>query len=91
MGAQRPPSLADARCISAGDAAAYCGLTSSGFRSWVDRGILPDALPGTGRWDRHAIDAALDRISGLAKDEPEAEESEFDRWKRGREARRGQG
>lgn len=90
MGVERPITLADALCISASEAAAYCGLTPSGFRSWVGRGILPDALPGTRRWDRHAIDAALDRISGLATDRP-GEENEFDRWKRQREARSGQG
>lgn len=89
MGAERPATFADARCLTASEAASYCRLTTSGFRSWVARGTLPQPLPGTRRWDRHAIDAALDRMSGLAKDEP-AEETDYDRWKRTREARRGQ-
>lgn len=89
MGAERPAAFAEARCLTATEAATYCGLTASGFRTWVARGTLPPPLPRTRRWDRHAIDAALDRMSGLAKDEPTGE-TDYDRWKRAREARRGQ-
>ncbi|ALJ98252.1 excisionase [Brucella phage BiPBO1] len=53
------------RMISKMEAAQYCGLTPSGFSSWVRRGVLPTSVPGTNRWDRKAIDARLDRISGL--------------------------
>ena len=53
------------RMISKTEAAQYCGLTPSGFSSWVKRGVLPTSVPGTNRWDRKAIDARLDRISGL--------------------------
>ena len=48
------------------EAAAYCGCESmAAFSDWVRRGIVPGPLPGTHRWDRKAIDAALDRASGL--------------------------
>ena len=70
------------RCIPIAEAAAYCGLTPSGFRSWVARGRLPPALPGTHRWDRRAIDAALDRISGLTKVSDTELENDLDRWLR---------
>lgn len=54
------------RCLSREDAAAYAGCDSlSTFSDWVRRGILPGPIPGTHRWDRKAIDAALDRASGL--------------------------
>ena len=72
--------LMDPRCIPIGEAAAYCGLTPSGFRAWVASGRLPPALPGTRRWDRKAIDAALDRLSGLSSDQ--TEENDIDLWLR---------
>ncbi len=47
-------------------AAAYAGCESlSAFSDWIRRGILPGPIPGTHRWDRKAIDLALDRASGL--------------------------
>jgi len=53
------------RMITKVEAAQYCGLTPSGFSSWVKRGVLPNSVPGTNRWDRKAIDAKIDRLSGL--------------------------
>lgn len=73
------------RCMTTAEAAAYCSLSPSGFRSRVARGLLPKPLPGTHRWDRKAIDAALDKHSGLESDEPE---TAYDRWRRQRDARR---
>lgn len=67
------------RCLSREDAAAYAGCESlSTFSDWVRRGILPGPIPGTHRWDRKAIDAALDRLSGLADDKPL---DDYERWK----------
>ncbi len=55
-----------ARGMSKSEAAAYCcGGVLSTFDDWVRRGILPGPIPKTHRWDRRAIDAALDRASGL--------------------------
>ncbi|WP_426315688.1 hypothetical protein ACN9MF_12945 [Methylobacterium fujisawaense] len=49
--------------------AAYCGCESlAAFDDWVRRGIVPRAMTGTTRWDRRAIDRALDRRSGLLSD-----------------------
>jgi hypothetical protein len=51
------------RCFSREDAAAYCGCDSlSAFDSWVRKGIVPRPIPGTQKWDRFAIDDALDRF-----------------------------
>ena len=53
------------RGLSRGDAAAYLGLSVEGFDQWVRKNIVPGPLPGTQRWDRRAIDVALDRASGI--------------------------
>jgi hypothetical protein len=54
------------RGLSRKDAAAYAGCDSiSAFKNWIRRGILPGPIPGTHRWDRKAIDRALDKASGL--------------------------
>jgi hypothetical protein len=63
------------------EAADYCGCESmAAFDSWRRKRIIPDAIPGTNRWDRKAIDAALDRASGLVA-QSAAELSPFQRWK----------
>jgi len=58
--AQLPP-----RGLTRDAAAAYCGLSPQGFDDWVKRGVVPGPIPGTQRWDRKAIDLALDRASGI--------------------------
>ena len=67
--------------------AAYCGLTPEGFDQWVKRGILPGPIPGTQRWDRKAIDLALDRASGLQLPQDDLTRSPYDQWKKRREDR----
>lgn len=32
---------------------------------WVSAGKMPPAIPGTRKWDRKAIDARLDELSGI--------------------------
>jgi hypothetical protein len=59
------------RCLSRRQAAEYCGCESlSAFDSWVRRGIVPGPIKGTKRWDRKAIDAALDKHSNLMPTSP---------------------
>ncbi len=67
------------RGLTREDAAAYCGLTPEGFDVWVKRGIVPGPIPGTQRWDRKAIDLALDRASGL--ESPQKEDNAFEQWR----------
>lgn len=82
-----PPNIPK-RGLTAEQAAEYCGCeTVDAFQTWVRRRIVPGPIPGTHRWDRKAIDAALDRLSGLTKD---AGTSSFDDWAR-RNARGAQG
>jgi len=75
------PALAP-RLLSKSEAAAYCGLGVRGFENWVAKGLVPGAVPGTARWDRKAIDAALDKASGISGcDEGESQErSPLDTW-----------
>jgi hypothetical protein len=53
------------RSLTEEDAAAYCGCGVDAFDTWIKKGIVPGATPGTQRWDRKAIDVWLDRASGI--------------------------
>lgn len=44
----------------------YVGLSKRDFDELVRQGIYPKALPG-GTYDRLALDATLDRLSGLVR------------------------
>lgn len=65
------------RLLTKTQAAEYCGLTVSGFSQWIACGKVPGPLPNSHRWDRVAIDHALDRLSKIASTSPK---SELDRW-----------
>jgi hypothetical protein len=76
------------RCLNRRQAADYCGCSSlSTFDDWVRRGILPGPIAGTRRWDRKAIDAALDKMSGLSAT-ASGEEDPFVVWEREYAARK---
>tara|TARA_R110000868_G_scaffold123244_2_gene326470 strand:+ start:1167 stop:1424 length:258 start_codon:yes stop_codon:yes gene_type:complete len=66
------------RAFSRANAASYCGITPSAFGVWQSKGIVPGPIPGTRRWDRRALDHALDRLSGI-EDRP-APASALDAW-----------
>lgn len=73
------------RLLSRVEAATYCGLSPSSFSDWRRRGIVPGPVPGTHRWDRKALDGALDKVSGIGPQLDEA--SAYDQWKGRRDAR----
>jgi hypothetical protein len=77
--------------MSKEQAAAYAGCeTLSAFNDWIRRGILPGPIPGTRKWDKKAIDAALDRLSGLQSTiEPQL--TPYDRWKAAQNANANEG
>jgi hypothetical protein len=61
------------RVLTREQAAEYCGYESlEAFQRWVREGIVPGPIPGTNRFDRHAIDRALDRRSGLLDSEDQS-------------------
>lgn len=70
------------RCLCREEAAEYCGLSVEGFDAWRKRGIVPGPIAGTHRWDRKALDAALDKHSGLDQGQ---EETPLQRWRRERD------
>lgn len=72
------------RLIGRKEAAAYCNITPTAFSGWVRMHIMPPAIPGTRKWDKKAINAKLDEISGLAA---VSNEDPYDKWER--ENRRG--
>lgn len=53
------------RLVTEKEAAEAVGLDLATFRAWVAAGKLPKPIPDCGRYDLKAIDAALDRVSGL--------------------------
>lgn len=66
------------RGLTIEQAAQHLGLSVSGFRHWLKRSRVRCRIEGTHRYDIKAIDAALDRLSGLApKEEPR---DEFEEW-----------
>lgn len=75
------------RLIGRKEAAAYCGIAESTFSLWVSTHKMPPVVPGTRKWDKRAIDAKLDEISGLAAI-AEPQETDLQKWRRERDARR---
>jgi hypothetical protein len=66
------------------EAAESVGLDLATFKSWVECGKLPKPIPDCGKYDLKAIDAALDRLSGLG-----GASNALDAWKaKGQHARK---
>ena len=73
--------MTEKRVLTKQEAAAYCGCrTLATFDQWRAKGIVPPPIPGTTRWDRKALDAALDRASGLVTVSA-GEPSPYQRWR----------
>ena len=60
--------LQSPRLLTRQQAAAYCSVSLETFDDYRRRGIVPDPVTGTARWDRKLIDLWLDRASGIASD-----------------------
>ena len=88
MGAAAPlPAGLQPRGLTREQAAVYCGCSTPGaFDRWVRDGLVPGPIPGTHRWDRLAIDRALDKLSGIESLGGE-QLSPFEAWKRENEGR----
>lgn len=71
------------RLLTRAQAARYCSVSSATFSRWIAKGMMPAALVNTNRWDRRAIDAALDRLSGIQTVKSDG----FDQWLEERNAR----
>ena len=80
------------RLLSKQQAATYCGLSPAAFDRWRKDGRMPNAIPGSARWDRVAIDLA-NTLSKLGKmsdtvEAPKPEADPLDEWRNKREERR---
>ena len=83
--------MIEPRGMSKEQAAAYAGCeTLSAFNDWIRRGIMPGPISGTHKWDRKAIDAALDRLSGL-QPTMQPRLSPYDAWKASQNASAAEG
>ncbi|MEM7619518.1 MAG: helix-turn-helix domain-containing protein [Pseudomonadota bacterium] len=71
------------RGLSIQEAAEYCGITTECFRTWVRDGLIPGPWPGTKRYDRKALDNALDKLSGIPHN---ASTTAYEAWKAKRNA-----
>jgi predicted DNA-binding transcriptional regulator AlpA len=83
------PALSDLgiapRLLTREQAAAYCGVGPTTFGTWIRRGIIPGPIHRTHRWDREAIDAALNLSSGI---NARIDGNALDQWKASQRARR---
>lgn len=70
------------RLLSRQEAATYCGVSVATFSGWVTAGHIPRPLFGSKRWDKKAIDAALDKASGLALPVAASDEDPLEKWLR---------
>ncbi len=77
-----PP--ADRRVYNRPEAASYLGVSPGYFDNLVAKGQFPPPLPlgGVKRWDKAALDHALNALSGLKAEEPSA--SAYDAWRSSR-------
>jgi excisionase family DNA binding protein len=67
------------RLIGRKEAAAYLGIAESTFSMWVATHKMPQPVAGTKRWDKKAIDARLDELSGLTAADAE---DPYEKWMR---------
>ena len=70
------------RVLNRAEAASYVCVSPGYFDKLVATGIYPNALPygGLKRWDRVALDLALDRASGTTGSTTDAPGA-YDTWK----------
>ncbi len=73
--------LQSPRLLSRQQAAAYCAVSLETFDDYRRRGIVPDPVAGTARWDRKLIDNWLDRASGIVSDTA----TPLDEWRAARD------
>ena len=73
-GKRTPPRLLNTKQLQD-----YLGVSWVTITKFVKQGILPPKVTGTSFWDRKAVDAHLDRVSGLVSENED--KSEYARWK----------
>jgi predicted DNA-binding transcriptional regulator AlpA len=82
---EQPKDSGSPRLLTKKAAAAYVGVSVPTFSKWVAEGLFPPSVSITKMWDKKAIDAQLDKLSGL---ESKPQKDSFDVWKEGYELRK---
>jgi predicted DNA-binding transcriptional regulator AlpA len=65
------------RLIGRKEAAAYLGIAESTFSLWVANLKIPRPIAGTRKWDKKAIDARLDELSGFGAND---NDDPYEKW-----------
>ena len=76
--------MTESRLMKRLELAAYLGIGSSTLYRWISEGRIPKPLPGTERWDRVSVDAALDKMAGIKNGSADDYESRKARFKKNR-------
>lgn len=84
-GTDTPEDTESPRLITKKAAAAYVGVSVPTFAKWVAAGLFPPSVSITKMWDKKAIDAQLDKLSGL---ESHNTDNGYELRKRERDAKR---
>ncbi len=66
------------RGLTLAEAADLVGISQSTFCAWVRKGLVPGPWPGTRKYDRKALEQALDKLSDIAVTNSH---SAYDDWK----------
>src|SRR5262245_415462 len=74
------------RGLTAEQAAEHLGLSVPGFHAWVKRQGIQCRIPGSNRYDLRALDAAIDKLMGMAPAAPERALTPYAAWKAERDA-----
>lgn len=71
------PPPAEPRLLTRTELCAYLRISDSTLHRWIGERIIPGPIGGTQRWDRRAVDRALDAASGIVTES--RSEQELDR------------
>ena len=73
------------RGLSRREAAAYVGVSIRTFNRLTAAGVLPQRLASLGRWDKHKLDAAFEKLAGAEAEVAQvADEDYITKWRRER-------
>lgn len=73
------------RGLTLKEAADYCGLSESGFRTWCKKMSIECRIPGIARYDLKKLDMELDGLMGIAS-RADAAPTAYEAWKATRQA-----
>lgn len=69
------------RLLSKQEASSYCSVSTETFDEYRRKGIVPDPVPGTSRWDIDLINKCLDKVSGIGQNTVPEPTTHLDEWR----------